>query len=308
MRLNRHPIQYEGECDLNHLLDEADKLGGGRVQVPERTSDPVRHFNLVGPPFADNVNPDVFFRTEAHEEAFLAMKRCIDEHVSLGLTTAISGTGKTLLTQVIIHELDPRLFQTVLVLAHPGMSRTGLLKEIAAELGLPDLPKRPSTHALISAIQGHIINLYLKGMRLVLIIDEVHFLGADTLHILRTLSNIEVPEQKLVTVLLFGEQSFLKKVRQPAFKSVFSRMFARTELRPLHRSEIDQYVKFRILLVGGRPNLIEPDLFDELYAYSGGIPREINRICHNALTLAARRGEPSIGAHTLTRLKQDKRI
>ena len=59
----------------------------------------------------------------------------------------------------------------------------------------------------------HIIKQYLRGIRLVLIIDEVHFLKSDALHILRTLSNIEVPEHKLITVLLFGERSFLKKMK-----------------------------------------------------------------------------------------------
>src|SRR5205807_10181826 len=141
------------------------------------------------------------------EEAFIAMKQCIEEHIALGLCTAISGTGKTLLTQVLINELDPRKYQPLLVLAYPSMTRTALLQEIARELKLENLPARANTHNLIGAIQGHIINSYLKGVRLILIIDEVHFLGADSLQILRTLSNIELPEQKLVTVLLFGEQS-----------------------------------------------------------------------------------------------------
>ncbi len=301
-------LEGGGMLDVAGILDEGPRQSVGREAFPERSANPLRHFSLTTQPFADNVNPDYFFRTEAHEEAFLAMKRCIEEHISLGLTTAISGTGKTLLTQVLIHELDPRQYQPILVLAYPGMSRSALLREIAGELKLEDVPPRANMHTLVTAIQAYIIQLYLKGIRLVLIIDEVHFLGADSLHILRTLSNIEVPERKLVTVLLFGEQIFLKKLEHPNFKSVFSRMFSRVELRPLHATEVPQYVKFRWLMAGGRPAVFGDEVFDRLHALTGGIPREINRLCHNVVAHAARRGEERITADLLDQLAQNGRI
>ena len=292
-------------------LEQLGEAGDGRKareRVEEASADPVKMFHLAAQPFADNVNPEFFFRTEAHEEAFLAMKQCIEEHVSLGLTTAISGTGKTLLTQVLLQELDPRLYKPILVLGYPGMSRTALLREILNELKVEGLSARPTTHAMISAIQSHIINLYLKGMRLVLIIDEVHFLSSDSLHILRTLSNIEVPEQKLVTVLLFGEQSFLIKLQNAAYRSVFSRMFARTDIRPLNRTEVEQYIKFRLLMAAGNPSLFNDDTFDLIHELSQGIPREINRVCHVALGAAARQGGNRVGIDLLRRLYERHRI
>lgn len=281
---------------------------GGREQVPETSSDPIKAFGLLAQPFADNVNPEFFFRTEAHEEAFLAMQQCIDEHVSLGLCTATSGTGKTLLTQVLMQKLDPRRFQPVLVLAYPGMSRTALLQELASELKLAGLPVRPNTHAFISTIQAHIIRLYLQGLRLILIIDEVHFLSADSLHLLRTLSNIEVPEQKLVTVLLFGEQSFLEKMKHPNYASIFSRMFWRTEIRPLRQGEIAQYVKFRLLMAGGAGRLFHDNAYEPLLELSRGIPREINRLCYNALKIVAREGRPQVTREVFDALRQSRKI
>jgi general secretion pathway protein A len=283
------------DLDLESLVDEAPH-GGTRETMHEDSALPLRHFSLTAHPFADSVNPNFFFRTEAHEEAFIAMKQCIEDNVSLGLTTALSGTGKTLLTQVLLQELDKERFQSILVLAYPGMTKTGLLREILTELGAEDIPERVGAHKLITTIQQHIINQYLAGVRLILIIDEVHFLKAEALHILRTLSNIEVPEQKLVTVLLFGERMFLKKMKHPNFRSIFSRTFVRTELRPLHRSEVEQYIKFRLLVAGGRPGIFDASSLDPLFERSLGIPREVNRICHNALSLAAKQGKPAVDA------------
>ncbi|MBI1785334.1 AAA family ATPase [Candidatus Sumerlaeota bacterium] len=230
------------------------------------------------------------------------MKRCIEDHISLGLTTAISGTGKTLLTQVLLQELDPRLYQSILVLAYPGMSRTALLREILGELKIEGIPEKANLHKLVSIVQQYIVDQYMKGIRLVLIIDEVHFLQADALHMLRTLSNIEVPDNKLVTVLLFGEQVFLTKMKHPSFRSIFSRMFTRAEIRPLDFGEVNQYVKFRLMMSGGKVDLIQPEALELIYKNSGGIPREINRICHNALAIAAREGKKQVEQGIIRRI------
>jgi general secretion pathway protein A len=283
------------------LVDDARK-GAAVATLAERSSLPLRHFSLASHPFADSVNPDYFYRTEAHEEAFLAMSQCIEDNVSLGLCTAISGTGKTLLTQVLLKELDSERYLPTLVLAYPGMSRSALLREIIGELGIEGLPARGGIHLSISAIQQHIIKQYLRGLRLVLIIDEVHFLKADALHLLRTLSNIEVPDHKLITVLLFGEQTFLAKMKHPTYRSIFSRMFARVQLRPLNESEVEQYVKFRMLVAGGSPEIVADSAIGPLHRLSGGVPREINRICHNALAAAAKAGVRRIEGDLISRM------
>jgi len=289
------------ETDFADLLDQPE-LEVSRETIGEASQLPLKHFGLSAHPFADSVNPSFFFRTEAHEEAFLAMKQCIEDNVALGLTTAISGTGKTLLTQVLLNELKDDRFHSILVLAYPGMTRSALLREIIGELGIDYAPPRATAHKLISIIQQHIINQYLRGVRVVLIIDEVHFLQADALHILRTLSNIEVPEQKLVTVLLFGEQTFLRRLSHPTYRSIFSRMFARTELRPLRRDELEQYVKFRLLVAGGNPDLFSPGSMAPLFDRSFGIPREINRICHNSMSIAAREQLPQVTGDVVERV------
>lgn len=291
------------EFDMDDIVDAPATAGPSRETFAEDSALPLKHFKLSAHPFADSVNPEYFFRTESHEEAFLQMKQCIEDHISLGLTTAISGTGKTMLTQVLMQELDPRRYQPILVLAYPGMSRTALLREILAELKLEvEVPERANMHKLVTLVQEHIIQQYMNGVRLVLIIDEVHFLTAEALHILRTLSNIEVPENKLVTVLLFGEQCFLQKMKHPSFRSIFSRMFTRAEIRPLDPAEVAQYAKFRLMMAGGRPELIDRDCIETLYKISGGLPREINRICHNALAIAAREGRPCVDASILKRI------
>lgn len=287
------------EMLMTDLVDNARK-GIAREAIDDGNPSPLARFGLRMSPFADSVNPDLFFRTAAHDQAFTEMRRCIEEHVSLGLCTAPSGTGKTLLTQILLSSLDPRRHRAVLVLIHPGITPTGLLREIVGELGLPPPAKnKAALHDLVQQIQDEIIRLHQRDVKLVVIIDEVHFLRADCLHILRTLSNIELPERKLVTVLLFGEESFLKKMENPSYRSLFSRMFVRVGLRPLSRAEVEQYIKYRLLMAGGRPTLFDSGYHEVVTEQSRGIPREINRLCDAALRNAAMREATSVRAEDI---------
>jgi type II secretory pathway predicted ATPase ExeA len=239
------------------------------------------------------VNPKFFYRTESHEEAFIKMRQCVDEDIALGMTAAASGTGKTLLTQILLSDLDPEHHQPVVVLVYPQMSRTALLLEIAGELEL-EVPRRARVQTLVSLIHRHIIGLYRRGIRPVMFIDEAHFLSGDSLHLLRTLSNIEVPERKLVTILLFAEEAFLDKLEQPRFRALFSRVFVRADLQPLSVHEVEQYVKFRCLVAGGSGAIFERATFPLIHELSRGIPREVNRVCHEAMTRAMARRRESI--------------
>lgn len=267
----------------------------GNAHFSERTSLAVKHFQLQVNPFIDSVNPQFFFRTEGHEEAFIRMRKCVDEHVAVGLTTALSGTGKTLLTQILLTELPPEHYEPILVLAYPGMKRLGLLREVAQELDL-ELSARAPLHQVMSLIQQRILDLYRQGRKLVIMVDECHFLGVEALQMVRTLSNLETPEHKLVTILLFGEESFLQKMEKPEYASIFNRMFVRARLRPLNEAETTQYVKFRCLVSGGKPDLFSEDFHAQLHRLSQGVPREVNRLCHNALFIAARQGAPKVTA------------
>lgn len=284
------------DVSVAELLDESPCVN--RERIGEDSALPLEFFRLACHPFLDSVNPDFFFRTEAHENAFIAMKRCIEEDVSLGLTTAVSGTGKTLLTQVLLQDLPTDRYRPALILIYPKMSRAALLLEICHELEL-EIPKRATTHDMVVQIQQKIMDLHTRGVKIVLLIDEVHFLNADNLQVLRTLSNIEIPQKKLLTVLLFGEESFLKKLEDPTFKSILNRMYTRVRLRPLNRGEVEQYVKYRLLLSSGNPQIFDPSCYETLVRVTGGVPREINRICYNAMQQAAELGRRTIGEDLL---------
>jgi general secretion pathway protein A len=215
------------------------------------------------------------------------MMAAVEQDVSLALVTGRSGTGKTLLSQMILRNLDAKRYQPALVLVSPGMGKTALLREILSEAGV-ELPERQCfMNTLLGLLSDYIIDLYRHDRKLVILIDECHFLGPESLHTLRTLSNIEVPEKKLLTCILFSEPRLLNRLQHPNYEALRGRMYMQAQLEPIGSRDIRQYVKFRLLLAGGREDLFDESGLTAVQMCSGGICRLINKVCSCAMLEAA---------------------
>jgi type II secretory pathway predicted ATPase ExeA len=281
--------------------DEGDELDREPLSP---TGDFIQAYGLSENPFADAVNTAFFYRTPAHGEAIERMAMAVRYNVSLGMVTGASGTGKTLVSQLVLQQLDSESCEGILVLVTPKLSKTGLLREILSELDVA-LPMGVSrTQDLVKLLGNRVIDLYEQGKRLVIIIDECHFLSADCLHILRTISNIEIPDQKLVTCLLFGEPRFAKRLKNPAYDSIRNRMYMRAELQPMELADTAQYVQFRLMAAHRLKPLFENDALAAVHCYAKGICRSVSKLCMLSLIEGARHGADPIDVPTVAAAAQ----
>jgi len=250
------------------------------------------HFGFSKTPFADTVNAKFFYQTEAAERAFFRMEHCVETGRALGLVWGTSGTGKTLISQLLLENLDSERFLPILVLATPKMSKTDVLREILSELEVKDVPRL--AFPMLNRVHERILREERAGRRVVILLDEAHFLSSDALHLLRTLSNLETPDQKLATVILFAEPGFVQRIQNPTYESLRGRIAFRARLDPLTVEETEQYVKFRLLVAGGMGTVFEPECYPMLHEAAQGIPRNVNRVAENALLEAFLAGSTTV--------------
>jgi len=226
----------------------------------------------------------------------------VDLHLKKGEMVAIvgaSGTGKTLVSQAALKSFDLAAVTPVLIFVHPGMGKGPLLDGLLAELGKNGGARR--TRDRLSLLHEQALALYQSGRRLVVVIDEAHFLAADGLHILRTLSNLETETEKLITVLLIAEEGLSRRLRKPSYASLRTRITFSVVLQPLSVPDSEQYIKYRILKSGGRLDLIPAAVYADIHRFSKGIPREINRLLYNSLIEALAASEQVLHAETVAR-------
>jgi general secretion pathway protein A len=241
-------------------------------------SDFIRYYGLRENPFADSISPRFFFRTDAHAEAFRSMMLAVDFEASLGMVTGPSGTGKTLVSQLLLQHLTPPRHQSILVLVTPGLSKTGLLREILSELNLALPVGNCRVQDLARLLSNHIIDLHRQGRRLVIILDEAHLLSSDCLHVVRTISNIETPEKKLSTCVLFGESRLAQRLNHPSYDSLRNRIYLRNALPELSLEDAAQFIKYRLMTAGRLAELFTQAALEALHRGSGGIARSLNKL------------------------------
>lgn len=260
--------------------------------VPETNF--LRYYGLRDNPFADCVHPGFFYHTESHTEALNSMLLAVEFKASLGLVAGPSGTGKTLVSQLLLEHLAARPVCAVLALVTPGISKTGLLKEILAELNVPLPVGIVSVQDLVHLLSQHIIERQQQGQRVVIIIDEAHLLGADCLHIVRTISNIETPQEKLVTCLLFAESRLVDRLQHASYESLRNRIYLRAILAPLSEADAAQFVKYRLMVVGRTADLFTEAALRALHLHARGICRSLNKLAMLALAEGALRQQPIV--------------
>ncbi len=241
-------------------------------------------FGLTKNPFKDTIDTDLFFRTGQHEDALIKINIGIEDQHALILLSGVSGSGKTLASQVALRGLDNTRFVPVFVFVYPGMGKGLLLEAILSEL---EIEGGRFVHDRLNALHEVALLFYSQGKQLVVIIDEAHFLKADALHVLRTLSNLESEHEKLITVLLVAEQSLKRRLRSTTYASLRGRITFSINLEPLSLQDTEQFIKFRLLKCGGDVDLLNSDIYQLVYKATGGIPRDINKLLYTSFIDAA---------------------
>ena len=117
-----------------------------------------------------------------------------------------------------------------------------------------------------------------------LIVDEGQGLPIHVLEEIRLLSNMELPNEKLLQIILVGQPELEAKLRRPDLRQLQQRIGMRCRTTPLSLEEVAGYIENRLHTAGSSSDLVfEPEAIEAVHSYSGGIPRVINLLCENAL-------------------------
>jgi len=130
----------------------------------------------------------------------------------------------------------------------------------------------------------------LAGKRFILVIDEAQDLEEPVLETIRLLSDFETPHAKLLGIILSGQPLLAEKLARPALSQLKQRIAIVRRLEPLSADETPSYIEHRLKVAGySGSQLFEPEALALIANQSQGIPREINNLCFNALSLSEAR-------------------
>lgn len=241
------------------------------------------HFGLTGSPFQLTSSPAQLYMSKEHREAYAALEWGL-LHESSGFTVLVGevGTGKTTLALAILaHQFEN---VRAVYLSNPKLTFEEMVKVIMKQLGIKTRGR--SKLADLEAVNDFLCALR-PGERIVVMMDEAQGLDDDTIEHLRLLSNNGKPNEKQLHFVFIGQPELLRRLTDPSLRQLEQRIGAKTVLNPLQRAECREYVEQRLSAVNGTADRIfKPGALRYLIRHSGGIPRRINVLCHNAMLLA----------------------
>lgn len=238
-------------------------------------------YGLRVAPFNITSDPQFFFESSSHKDAYAAVLFGIKEKKGIILVTGEVGTGKTTLCRTILNKLDPKI--KVSLLLNPYFSEVQLLQAIVEDFGL-QLEKKTRLD-IIKKLNAFLIEVNLQGGNAVLIIDEAQNLTNRQLEQVRLLSNLETSEEKLLQIVLVGQPELIEKLNQFRLRQIRQRIFIKHNITPLQEEEVKDYVEFRLSRAGDTGIKILPQSYRIIYEFSRGIPRLINILCDRTLLI-----------------------
>ncbi len=249
-------------------------------------------YNFREEPFNVTSDPEFFFPSLRHEEAFSHLVYGIEERKGILVITGEIGTGKTTICRTLLSRLNNNV-KTALVL-NPYFSELQLLQFIVKDLGITGDSR--GKLALLSALNNFLIEQTTLGNNVVLIIDEAQNLKTPQLEQIRLLSNLETEKEKLLQIILVGQPELQEKLRRPDLRQLTQRVAVRYHILPLDRDDTGRYIEHRIKVAGRLAldvNIPQDQLpvrftdraADIVFGHSQGTPRLINIICDRSLLL-----------------------
>lgn len=263
-------------------------------------------FSLTEKPF--NVTPDTrfFYLSPQHEEAITTMLYGIRERRGFVVLTGEVGTGKTTSIRALLNRiqglpgsglLGPGLsekgaepLETALII-NPLLSVVELIRAINKDFGCDGIgagsARVGSVQTQLEALNSFLLKNDQAGGNAAVIIDEAQDLSAESLEMLRLLSNLETESHKLLQLILVGQPELEKKLATSELRQLRQRIQLRYELRPLDVKGTEEYITYRIRKVAPKSCIaFRSAAIRKIYEYSSGIPRLINTLCDLTLMTA----------------------
>lgn len=261
-----------------------------------------KFYGLREKPFSLLPDPTFLYPSEKHSMALVLLEYGLSNQTSFSVITGGIGTGKTTLIRQLLSQLDRDV--TVGLISNTHRSFGELLQWVLLAFNLEYAGK--DKVEMYQRLVDFLIGEYAKNRRTVLIIDEAQNMAPETLEELRMLSNINADKDQVLQIILVGQAGLRDTLRRPDLEQFAQRIAVDYSLEPLNLDETRGYIRHRLQVAGGDPDLFDAAASEAVYRHSGGTPRLINQICDTALVFGYAEQVAQIHAPLVNDVVQEK--
>ena len=236
-------------------------------------------YGLREKPFSLLPDPAYLYLSDKHQMALSLLEYSFLNQAGFCVISGATGAGKTTLIRHLLNQFGDHVSVGLITNTHQSFGE--LLRWILMAFNLNY--HTDSQPQLYQTFVNYLIEQYAKNRNTILIVDEAQNMSVETLEELRMLSNINTDKDQVLQIILVGQPGLRDKLRRPELEQFAQRIAVDYHLEPLNQEEAHNYIRHRLKVAGGDPEMFTKDATDAVYRYSGGTPRLINLLCESVL-------------------------
>jgi type II secretory pathway predicted ATPase ExeA len=122
-----------------------------------------------------------------------------------------------------------------------------------------------------------------QGSIPVAIVDESHLLNREMLEEVRFLLNYRMDSQSPMALIMAGQSELWDKLKLQSYAAIRQRVDVFCAVTHMDRTQTNDYIKAHLDFAGCEKEIFTESAIDDIFKFSGGIPRLINKTCTSSL-------------------------
>jgi general secretion pathway protein A len=250
-------------------------------------------YHLERTPFSRDIPTDQLYQSHMLEETLGRLEYTAQRQM-FAVLTGDCGTGKTTTIRKFKETLDASRF-LVMYLADskltPRHFYKGLLEQLGCEAKFYRGDAKRQLHKEIELLQG------IHHLQPVVIVDEAHLLDKEMLEEVRFLLNFKMDAQSPMALILVGQNELWERLKLQSYAAIRQRIDLQCKLPYLDRAEVGEYVKRHLAYAGADHDIFSDSAIDEIFKFSSGAARLVNKVCTHCLLYGAQNNRNIIDDH-----------
>lgn len=240
-------------------------------------------YGFTATPFSRTIPTDKLYRGNDSDELLERLKYAAERQL-FAVMTGDSGTGKTTTLRRFRDELSNSSY-TIMYLSDSRLTPRSFYKGLLDQLGVESSYYRGEAkrqlHKEIEIMKG------VHGLIPVAIVDESHLLDREMLEEVRFLLNFKMDSLSPMALIMAGQSELWDKMRLQSYAAIRQRIDIVCAVGHLDRMQTSAYMKSHMNFAGCEKEIFSESAVDDIYTFSGGIPRLINKACTCSLIFGA---------------------
>lgn len=236
------------------------------------------HFGLNEDPFRLSPDPRFLYLSPQVQEALAKCRYMVEGRVGPLYIYGPIGSGKTSILKRLRQEFsDNDTFNVAQIISANTKTSNAFLRVIMDEFGVKTARAYDQS---LKNFNQFLLDEYSDGRVPLLLVDEAQNMNLDTLRLIHYLLNFETSREKLLQIVLVGQDQLRARVTR--YHELASRMFP-IAMNAHSPTELRNMVEFRWTVAGGGESPYDVRAYETIFRHSKGLPRDAVKICGESL-------------------------